>query len=64
MECFKCLQENIIIIIEYIIIIENCTMHTFQVQKWVGVRVPLQDSSEERRAGRNYHLSLELKICD
>ena len=42
----------------------HCTVHTFQVEQWVGVRVPLQDGPEERRAGGNYHLSLELRICD
>ena len=42
----------------------QCTVHTFQVEKWVGVRISLQDGSEERRAGGNYHLSLELRICD
>ena len=40
-----------------------CTVHTFQVEKWVGVRVPLQDRSEERKAGGNYHLSLELRFA-
>jgi len=45
-------------------LLEVAKLDTFQVEKWVGVRVPLQNSSEERRAGGNYHLSLETRICN